>query len=91
MQTLNRLEKPVKGKHSSLSQKFVKSFMTVRPFLYADLNEVPSKAKLSALPANIRLGRKWLPVACQPTYKSAALITAGKSFIVQAPVDNPSA
>jgi hypothetical protein len=49
------------------------------------LTELPSKYKPSALPAKIRLGRKWLILVNTLSYYDTATITAVKSFIVQTP------
>ncbi len=43
----------------------------------------PLKGRLLALPPNIRLGWKWLPVTKAIAYINAVLITTAKSFIVQ--------
>jgi hypothetical protein len=49
------------------------------------LTELPSKYKPTALPAKIRLGRKWLILVNTLAYYDTATITAVKSFIVQTP------
>jgi hypothetical protein len=49
------------------------------------LSVLYSKARVLALPTNIRQGWKWIEVANTQAYYDTATITAVKSFIVQAP------